>query len=305
MDRLKRGFIFMIEAGRIARWAPNTLQPLAYYLGAGLAVAILISVLIALCLARLGAAGAGLAGFLAVLLLGMLLVAGYLASVEAGRRVYLILKPDQAEGTAPAWQTLRRRWLDLAAIAIATPLIAPLRVLITPQPSVEFLTAPWTQAAGLVSSGMAIEGLDLKQSLQRVSQMVCDNLLLMQPGQVAAGWAAALAGLLLSAGGILLGWGIGRGVALSTFGLPHRSAAGLAAGLVIASACILLAVAESAYTAAAYRTCLFAWARDVETNRRCDDPTALEPPAPLTRTLAGLESLTAPVYPGSNQTSEG
>jgi hypothetical protein len=304
MDRLKRGFIFLIQAGRIARHFPNTLQPLAYYLGAGLLGAILIACLIALALARLGAAGAVLAGFLAALLLAALLLAGYLASVEAGRRIFVTQMQDAAEGTLPAWSAVRQHWLDLAAVAIATPLTGILGPFLGRRPGSLF-AAPWTQAIGLVSAGMAVEGLDLKKGLERAGQMVRDDLLIMQPGQIAAGWAAILAGLPVLAGGVLLGWGAGRGIMLSQWGLPHRHAAGLAAGIVIASACFLIAIAETVYCSAAYRASLFSWARTIEIRRAAGTENPLEPPAPLAAALNGLESLTAPVYAGTNQTNEG
>jgi hypothetical protein len=304
MDRLKRGFIFLIQAGRIARKSPITLQPLAYYLGAGVLGALLIACLIALSLARLGAAGAVLAGFLAALLLAVLLLAGYLASVESGRRVFEILSPEADPGAGSAWSAVRLHWLDLSAVAVTTPWIGLLRLLLG-RKSGSFLAAPWTQAVGLVSSSMAVEGLDLKKGLERAGQMVCDNLLIMQPGQVAAGWAGTLAGLPIAAGGILLGWGLGRGIALSTWSLPHKNAAGLVVGMVIASALVLIAVAETVYSSAAYRACLFSWARAIETRRGAGTQTNLEPPAPLAIALTGLESLTAPVYSGSNQTNEG
>src|SRR5512146_785187 len=107
MDHLKRGFIFLVEAGRIARKAPQTLRPLAFLVGGGLGAALLVSGLIAVCLARLGGVGAALAGFLAALLLAAMLFAGYLVSAEVSRRIYLAQAPDQAETAGPAWGALR------------------------------------------------------------------------------------------------------------------------------------------------------------------------------------------------------
>jgi hypothetical protein len=304
MDSLKRGFIFLGQAGQIARKYPSVLQPLAFLAGGGMAGALLISLLMAVTLANLGGAGAALAGFLGVLLLAAMLVGGYLTSTEVIRRLFLALSPDQAETVGPAWGALRGQGLDLASAASASLAIAPLRLVLNPQAG-GFLQEPWTQAVELVSPAMVIENLGLKKGFDRVSQIVCDNLLFIKPGQVAAGWAGFLAGLPLAAVGVLAGWGVGRGIAQSAWGWSQKPWFALVIGVLIASLFILAAVAVASYSAAAYRTCLFAWAREIEAGRRLGSTVPADPPDALVAALSGMESLTAPVYPGAHLENEG
>lgn len=295
MDRLKRGFIFLSQAGQIARTYPFTLQPLAVLAGAGLALALAAAVLAALSLAFLGGFGEGLAGFLLALLVAGLLLAGYGASVEIARRVYEVSAPVAASATAPAWGVLRSSGMDLAALAVASVLIPLLRRV--PASWGSGATAgEWSRAVELVPAAMAVEGLGLKQGLARASQMVCENRLFIRPGEVAVTWASALPGILFWVGGILLGWGAGRGVALSSWSSPFKPFTALAVGVLIASLCILISIALSIYGAAAYRACLYAWARQLEAAGGTDAMPAVEPPAALAAALAGLDSLSAPLF---------
>jgi hypothetical protein len=304
MESLKRGFIFLGHAGQIARTNPSVLQPLAFFAGGGMAGALLISMLMAVTLANLGSAGAALAGFLGVLLLAAMLFGGYLATTEVIRRLFLALSPGQAETVGPAWGALRSQGLDLASAATASLALAPLRLVLNPQAG-SFLQEPWTQAVELVSPAMVIENLGLKKGFDRVSQIVCDNLLFIKPGQIAAGWAGFLAGLPLAAVGVLIGWGVGRAIAHSAWGWSQKPWFALVIGTLIASLFILAAVALTSYSAAAYRTCLFAWAREIEAGRRLGSSAPADPPAALVAALSGMESLTAPVYPGAHQENEG
>ena len=305
MDHLKRGFQFLNQAGRIARNSPTVLQPLGILLAGGIAAALVFSAVIALCVTRLGAVGAGLAGFFGVLLAVVLLVAGYLASVEVARRVALSLAPDANPEEGPAW-SVRDHALDLVGVAFASVFAGPLRA--TGLGRSGPLVAPWARVIALVSPAMAVEKLDLKHGLERASQMACDNLLFINPGQIAAGWAGAITGLPFAVGGGLLGWALARGVELSHWSSPLKTPAALVVGITAASLCILVAIGETAYAAAAYRACLYTWARSVESGRahsgpaETGTPLALDPPQPLAACLAGLESLTAPVYLDSNET---
>jgi hypothetical protein len=304
MDHLKRGFIFLMQAGRLARNTPSTLQPLAFLAGGGLAGALLISALMAVALARLGGAGAVLAGFLAALLLAALVLGGYLSAAEVTRRIFRSLAPGSAATAGPAWGMLRGRWLDFAAAAVASLTIGPARLILNEQAG-SFLRAPWAQAVELIAPAMVVEGLGLKKGLERVSQIVGDNLLFIRPDQVAVGWAGLLAGLPLAAGGVVLGWGIERGIVLSPWALPHKPWAALVIGMLVACLCLLIAIAAAAYSAAAYRTCLFAWACEIEASRRAGRRELPDPPPSLAAALSGMESLTAPVYPVSNPQNEG
>ena len=292
----------MNQAGRIARNSPAVLQPLGIFLAGGAAGALLLAIGIGLLLTRLGAVGAGLAGFLAATLAAGLLLAGYAASVEIARRVVQTLSPAAGGAGGPAW-SVRDHALDLAGIAVASLLIGPLRLAGRSRPGgAGRLAAPWGRVVELVTPAMAVERLDLRRGLERAGQMACDNSLLISPSRVAAGWAGAIAGLPFVLGGGLLGRAVAGGIELSQWASPLKAPLSLAAGIVVASVLISIAIAEAAYSSAAYRACLYSWARSVETSRSAGDAQIPAPPPPLAASLTGMESLTAPVFLNSNKT---
>ncbi len=293
----------MNQAGRIARNSPASLQPLWVYLAGGVVGALLLSLGIALLLTRLGEVGTVLAGFLAAILLAALLLAGYIASVEVSRRCVraLGLRPEVDGADGPAW-SVRDHVLDLAGVGVASLLIGPLRLVSQLRPGRDgLLLAPWSRVVELVTPAMAVERLDLRRGLERAGQMACENMLLISPSQVAAGWASAIAGLPFVVGGGLLGWAVARGIELNGWASPMKAPVSLAAGITVACFFIFIAIGEAAFSSAAYRACLYSWARSVETCRAEGGTQVPEPPQPLAACLTGLESLTAPVFLNSNE----
>ena len=115
-----------------------------------------------------------------------------------------------------------------------------------------------------------------------------DNLLLVGVSTVGVGFVTGLIGFLLGATGIALGFGVGFGLVTLTSGSTIGIILGVGTGGAIALTLILLAVLIGSYTATAYHTCLYLWARDVENARESGlDASNLSAPAPLANVLRG------------------
>jgi len=94
-----------------------------------------------------------------------------------------------------------------------------------------------------------------------------------------------LIGFLLGALGIGLGFGVGFGIititSTSTFGLIS----GIGLGVFIAGIFIMVATVVTSYTATAYHTCLYLWARDVEKAQAAGSSAQVQAPVPLAAVL--------------------
>jgi len=93
-------------------------------------------------------------------------------------------------------------------------------------------------------------------------------------------------GFLLGATGIALGLGVGLGIVSLTgpeqiFGLVS----GIGLGVLIAGVFIMVATVVTSYTATAYHTCLYLWARDVEKAQASGQTAQVQAPAPLAAVL--------------------
>jgi hypothetical protein len=133
---------------------------------------------------------------------------------------------------------------------------------------------------------MVIEDLSLVEGGKRVAQIVKDNLLLVGISTVGVRAVTGLIGFLLSAGGAVLGFGIGYGVIFvfnsSTAGLVL----GIALGMMIFFAFTIVASVINSYTSTAYHTCLYLWARNVEQAQvAAGQPVRIAAPAPLAAVL--------------------
>ncbi|MFH1907020.1 MAG: hypothetical protein ABIL11_06525, partial [Chloroflexota bacterium] len=60
---------------------------------------------------------------------------------------------------------------------------------------------------------------------------------------------------------------------------------GIGLGVILASLFIMVATVTGSYTATAYHTCLYLWARDVEKAQASGQPVRVAAPAPLAAVL--------------------
>jgi hypothetical protein len=192
-----------------------------------------------------------------------------------------------------AWAIVRRDWLDILSLAAVSTLVNLVKDAIKGKGKsggrnflAGLIDTVWTEAAFLILPSMVIEDVNLKDGLQRAGSIIKDNLLLIGISTVGVKAVNGLLGFLLGFIGIGLGFAAGFGIISLTgyediFGLVG----GISLGVIIASIFIMIATVLTSYTATAYHTCLYLWARDVEKAQAFGSHDEVTAPAPLAAVL--------------------
>jgi len=216
---------------------------------------------------------------------------GYIFSAMTVYLIYGYL----AEGDgvmSKAWSVVKRDFLDLMSLAAASTAVNLLKSAVRGKGRSAgrnlfsgLIDTVWTEAAFLILPVMVIEDINLKDALKRANSIIKNNLLLVGISTVGVKTVNGVIGFLLGALGIGLGFGVGFGILTitntSTFGLVS----GIGLGVIIASIFIMVATVVTSYTATAYHTCLYLWARDVEKAKASGSSAQVLAPGPLAAVL--------------------
>jgi hypothetical protein len=287
MDSLKLGFAFLKQSWQMALADHDLIKPSIYALLAGFVVTLIGSIPIILVLAISGDRGVGSTiGFvLGAILIFCQYTVGYIFSAMTVYLIYGYLSAGDGR-MDKAWAIVRRDTLDLLALAAASTGVSLLKSLVQGRGRSGgrnflggLIETIWTEAAYLVLPAMVIEDIGLGDGLRRATRIVKDNLLLVGVSTVGVKTVTGLIGFLLGALGIGLGLGVGLGLVSISQGAMLGLVGGVGLGVLIAGAFISVAVVLGAYTATAYHTCLYLWARDVE-QAQASGPLQAHVPAP-------------------------
>lgn len=294
MDSFKRGFNFLKQSWQMALDDRDLIKPSIYALIAGFVVTLVGIIPMGITAMALGDTGFGQ---VILLVAGALLVfmhysVGYIFSAMTVYLIYGYL----AEGDGRldlAWEIVRRDFLDILRLAVASTLVNLVKSAIRGKGRSigrnflsGLLNTIWTEATYLILPAMVIEDIGLKDGLRRASQILQDNLLLVGISTVGVRAVSGLIGFLLGATGIGLGFGVGLGLVSLSQGTDVGIFSGVGLGILVAGSFIIVAVVISSYTATAYHTCLYLWARDVEQGRQSgQDAWSVVAPAPLAASL--------------------
>jgi hypothetical protein len=133
---------------------------------------------------------------------------------------------------------------------------------------------------------MVIDDLNLKDGLARIVKITKENFLLIGISFVGVRWVTGLIGFVFTVIGLILGLGIGGGIASVSGGSTAILVIGITIGALIFFTFLMVSSLFSSYTSTAYHTCLYIWARDVETATVEGRSTQVAAPAPLAAALA-------------------
>jgi hypothetical protein len=297
MKSFLRGWSFLKQAWQMAIKDPDLIKPSILALLTGFVISILfLPFMIGASLLLTGGEGNLIIGRVALFVLSTVMIfVQYVASyVFSAMTVYLIYG-YLAEGDgimSKAWAIVRRDWLDLMSLAAASTAVNLLKKLIEGKSKAGsrnllagLIDTVWTEAAFLILPAMVIEDMNLKEALKRAGSIIKNNLLLVGISTVGVKAVNGLIGFLLGGLGLGLGFSIGYGVitvtSASTFGLVS----GIGLGVIVAGTFIMIAAVLTSYTAMAYHTCLYLWARDVEKAQAMGHNVAIQAPAPLAAVL--------------------
>lgn len=293
MDSLRRGWGFLKQSWQMAMADKDLIKPSIYALLAGFVVTLILAIPIGVIsfLLQNFKGGQYVIYVLGAILIFIQFMVGYIFSAMTVYLIYGYL----AEGDGrmdKAWAVVRRDFWDIASLAGASTVVNLIKGAVSGKGRsggrnflAGLIDTVWTEAAFLILPAMVIEDIDLKGGIKRAAQIIKDNLLLVGISTVGVKTITGLVGFLLSLLGIALGFGVGLGIVSAAQGSPGWVVTGVTLGILVATPFILFATIVGSYTATAYHTCLYLWARDVERARQSGQTAEVAAPSPLAAVL--------------------
>jgi hypothetical protein len=294
MQSFGKGWSFLKEAWSMAFKDKDLIKPSIYSLFVGFFVSVIFLIPMAGSAFLFG--DRGYLGQALMFVFGVLLVfaqysVGYIFSAMTIYLVYGYL----AEGDGvmeKAWAIVKKEWLNIISLAAASTAVNVLKSAVRGKGRsggrnmlAGLIDTVWTEAAFLILPAMVIDTLNLKDALKRAGQIVKDNLLLVGLSTVGVRAVNGLIGFLMGAVGIALGFGAGLGIITLTDSSTFGMVTGIGLGVILAGIFIMVATVITSYTATAYHTCLYLWARDVEKAKASGSSAQVQAPAPLAAVL--------------------
>jgi membrane-anchored glycerophosphoryl diester phosphodiesterase (GDPDase) len=295
MESFSRGWAFLKQAWQMAFKDKDLLKPSIYSLVVGGVVSIIGIVPIigaALLLGTESTAGQVVLFVMGAILLFVQFIISYMFSAMTVYLIYGYL--SEGDGRMDkAWAIVKRDFFDIMTLAAVSTVVNLLKNAANKnrkgigasivRAGAGLLQTLWTEAALLVLPAMVIDDLNLKKGLERVWNITKNNLLLIGISTVGVKWATGLIGFVLGMIGAVIGFAIG-GLSVAS-GDGTLTAIGIGIGVLIFFFFVVIASVISSYTSTAYHTCLYIWARDVETAKAKGETGAVAAPAPLAAVL--------------------
>lgn len=298
MESFSRGWSFLQQAWGMAFKDKDLLKPSVYALVVGMIVSVIGIIPLAIAYFIFGGSQAG--NFVLFILGGVLVFAQFVVTyVFSGMTVYLIYGYlSEGDGRMDkAWAIVQRDFFDILTLAAASTAVNMLKsaaqrnrknnvISGLMRSATSLLETLWTEAAYLILPAMVIDDLNLKNSLQRVWNITKQNLLLIGISTVGVRWVTGLISFVFSAIGFAIAFVIGGGLGFISGGSTAISIVGIVIGALIFFTFVMVASIFSSYTNTAYHTCLYIWARDVETAKAQGNSVPVSAHAPLAAALA-------------------
>ncbi|MBK8783614.1 MAG: hypothetical protein IPO22_17805 [Anaerolineales bacterium] len=298
MQSFSRGWNFLKQAWGMAFKDKDLLKPSIYALIVGMIISVIGIIPIIIVAIAFGGNELGniVIGVLGAILMFIQFTVTYVFSAMTIRLIYGYLTTGDAR-MDEAWDIVRRDFFDILTLAAVSTIVGVLRnmannnrknnvlgsILRSAMRAVEAL---WTEAALLVLPAMVIDDLNLKDGLARIVKITKENFLLIGISFVGVRWVTGLIGFVFTVIGLILGLGIGGGIASVSGGSTAILVIGITIGALIFFTFLMVSSLFSSYTSTAYHTCLYIWARDVETATVEGRSTQVAAPAPLAAALA-------------------
>ncbi len=295
MQSFVRGWSFLKQAWQMALKDSDLIKPSIFALFAGFLVS-LIFVPFIVGAAFLAGGEDNLIRQVVIFVLGALMIfaqytVGYVFSAMTVYLIYGYL----AEGDgvmSKAWAIVKRDFLDLLSLAAVSTAVSLLKSAVKGKGKsavrnslAGLMDTLWTEAAFLILPAMVIEDLGLKDGVKRAGNIIKNNLLLVGISTVGVRAVNGLIGFLLGGLGLGLGFGIGFGMITITDSSAFGLVSGIGVGVIVAGLFIMASAVITSYTATAYHTCLYLWAREVEKAQAAGGSAQVQAPAPLAAAL--------------------
>jgi hypothetical protein len=293
MESFSKGWSFLTQAWKMALADKDLIKPSIYALLVGFVVSLIGIIPIALTAFLLGTDsifGRVVLGIFGALLVFAQYGVTYIFSAMTVKLIYDYLTDGDGR-MDKAWQIVQREWLDILSLAAASTLVNMVKNFVRGngrnrnfirEAIANLIDTVWTEATFLVLPIMVIEDENLKDGLKRATYIAKNNLLLIGISAVGVRWVTGLIGFGLA----VIGIGLGLGIAFPLISIASGSVGfvvgAVILGVFVASIFFMTANVIGSYTSTAYHTCLYLWARNVETSRQ-GVPVVI--PAPLAAAL--------------------
>jgi Family of unknown function (DUF6159) len=293
MESLRRGWEFLKQSWQMAIKDKDLIKPSIYTIIAGFIVTLVLVVPIGFVsfLLQDSTYGRFVIYILWAVVIFVQYTVGYIFSAMTVYLIYGFL----AEGDGrmdKAWAIVKRDMWNIASLAAASTAVNLLSSAVRGRGRgagrgllAGIIEAVWTEAAFLILPAMVIEDINLKGGIKRATQIIKQNLLLVGISAVGVKAIVGFVSFLLGAVGVALGLGVGLGIVSLSQSSTAGIVSGVTVGILVATPFILFATVISTYTATAYHTCLYLWARDVERARLNGETGVVSAPAPLASAL--------------------
>jgi hypothetical protein len=296
MEAFGRGWNFLKQAWAMAFKDKDLLKPSIYALVVGGLISVLGIIPIILVAMLMGNSDIGniVMFVLGAILIFVQFIVSYVFSAMTVYLIYGYL--SEGDGRMDkAWAIVKRDFFDIATLAAASTVVNLIKNAASKnkkggigaavaRAGAGLLDTLWTEAALLVLPAMVIDDLNLKKGLERVWNITKNNLLLIGISTVGVKWVTGLIGFILGVIGAVIGFAIGGGAAYVS-SEPLVIGIGIGVGVLIFFLFVVVASVISSYTSTAYHTCLYIWARDVETAKEKGMTGDVVAPAPLAAVL--------------------
>lgn len=298
MQSFSRGWNFLKQAWSMAFKDKDLLKPSVYALVVGMIISVVGIIPIIIVAVAFGGSQIGniIMGILGVMLMFVQFVVAYVFSAMTIYLIYGYLTKGDGR-MSEAWDIVRRDFFDILTLAAVSTLVGILRsmtqrnrknngfanILRTAMRAVEAL---WSEAALLVLPAMVIDDLNLKDGLARIVKITRENLLLIGISTVGVRWVTGLISFVFTVIGLVLALAIGGGIVSLAGNSTAILVAGITIGVLMFFTFVMVTSLFSSYTRTAYNTCLYMWARDVETAKAQGSSVQVMAPSPLAAALA-------------------
>ncbi|MBI5354103.1 MAG: hypothetical protein HZB50_15785 [Chloroflexi bacterium] len=297
MQSFSRGWSFLKQAWGMAFKDKDLLKPSVYALVVGMIVSIIG--IVPMAISYFIFSGSDIGNFILFILGGIMVFAQFVVTyVFSGMTVYLIYGYlTEGDGRMDkAWEIVKRDFFDILTLAAASTVVNMLKsaaqrnrknsiVSNLARSATSLLETLWTEAAYLILPAMVIDDLNLKASMARVWTITKENLLLIGISTVGVRFVTGLISFGFGLIGFVIAFAIGGGLSFISGGNTAISIVGIIIGALIFFAFAMVASLFSSYTNTAYHTCLYIWARDVETAKAQGSSVQVTAPAPLAAAL--------------------
>lgn len=231
--------------------------------------------------------GLSLIGLLALLKLVSLLIWGEITALLTSRS-FASIPSETPEDKPNNLKFLSAHAGAVLVLALTLPLLSLgnwFRNLFTKPDSEPTKKSRWLAARTLALPVIANEGTSLQATLERLQQIVQDNLLRFREDLIKVRLVAGVIEALLIVLGIALGFVVGLKIADPTVASPWQQVLAAGIAMLVAWLPTIIAIMFSSFTRSTYATALYQWVRNVAAARESGDTTKAQPPAILAQVL--------------------